>query len=104
MNLVIGDFIEFTLPQFEGGSFSTYGGRRGGSKGRYVGDQSFQGTIEKDWYDSNDRHWFSIRLADTGKLKRVQGKNLYPSVTKHVAGERHDDAASAKKLRKEMVI
>lgn len=100
MNLVIGDFIEFTLPQFEGGSFA----RRGGSKGRYVGDLDFQGTIEKDWYDVNSRHWFSVRLSDTGKLKRVQGKNLYPAVTKHVKGERHDDSASAKKLRKGMVI
>ena len=102
MNLVIGDVIEFKLPQFEGGSFYSYGRRRGGSKGRYVGDREYKGTIEKDWYDVNDRHWFSVRLSDSRKLKRVQGKNLYPNVTKHVASEQHADAAINKKLKKGM--
>ena len=46
INLVIGDYVEFTLPQFDGGSFSRFGRGRGAS---YAGDKDFQGTIEKDW-------------------------------------------------------
>ena len=92
MNLVIGDYIEFTLPQFEGGSFSRFG-RGGGAK--YVGDKSFCGTIERDWYDTNRRHWFSVRLQG-GELKRAQGKNLYPGVTTHRHGEQHAAAAAGK--------
>ena len=99
MNLVVGDYIEFALPQFEGGSFSRFG-RGGGAK--YVGDKTFQGVIERDWYDSNDRHWFSVRLKN-GKLKRAQGKNLYGGITSHRHGEQHDDAAKDKSLRKEAV-
>jgi len=92
MNLVIGDYIEFTLPQFKGGSFSTFS-RGGGAK--YVGDKAFGGTIERDWYDVNCRHWFAIRLTN-GKLKRVQGKNLYPGVTIQQRGEYHAAAAAGK--------
>jgi hypothetical protein len=99
MNLVVGDYIEFTLAQFEGGSFSRFGRR--GQGATYVGDKSFEGTIERDWYDCNQRHWFSIRLAD-GKLKRAQGKNLYPGITEHRHGEQHDNAAKDKVLRKEV--
>jgi len=99
MNLVVGDYIEFTLPQFEGGSFSRFGRR--GQGATYVGDKSFTGTIRRDWYDVNQRHWFSIRLAD-GTIKRSQGKNLYPGVTVHKRGEQHDAAAREKELRKEM--
>ena len=99
MNLVVGDYIEFALPQFEGGSFSRFG-RGGGAK--YVGDKTFKGTIERDWYDSNDRHWFSVRLPN-GKLKRAQGKNLYPRVTTHRRGDQHAEAAKDKQRRKEVV-
>jgi len=99
MNLVIGDYIEFKLPQFEGGSFYSQRGWRGGSKGTYVGDKSFAGTVENDWYDSNGRHWFSVRLGD-GKLKRVQGKNLYPGVTEYAKGKGHEGAADDKQFRK----
>ena len=97
MNLVIGDYIEFTLPQFEGGSFSKFG-RGGGAT--YVGDQEFKGTIERDWYDTNRRHWFSIRLTND-KLKRAQGKNLYPGVTIHRPGEQHAAAAAGKAAGKQ---
>ena len=93
MNLVVGDYIEFTLPQFSG-SFSRFGRRA-----TYVGDKDFAGTIERDWYDTNRRHWFSVRLT-SGKLKRAQGKNLYPGVTRHEHGDQHDDNAGAKRLRK----
>ena len=48
MNLVRGDYIEFTLAQFEGGSFGSVGGRRYGGGGKYVGDKAFKGVIEKD--------------------------------------------------------
>ena len=102
INLVIGDYIEFTLPQFAGGSFRTSGRYRYSSGARYVGDQEYKGTIERDWYDSNRRHWFSVRLPN-GKLKRAQGKNLYGGITKHRHGEQHDDAAKDKALRKEEV-
>jgi len=101
MNLVIGDYIEFTLPQFEGGSFSAWGRHRSSRGAQYVGDQTFTGTIERDWYDSNDRHWLSIRLTDNGKLKRVQGKNLYPGVTLHRKGKGHDAAAAGKAAGKQ---
>ena len=97
MNLVIGDYIEFTLPQFEGGAFSRFG-RGGGAT--YVGDQEFKGTIERDWYDTNRRHWFSIRLTND-KLKRAQGKNLYPGVTIHRPGEQHAAAAAGKAAGKQ---
>ncbi len=100
MNLVIGDYIEFTLPQFEGGSFSRFSRGRGA---KYVGDKAFEGSIERDWYDVNRRHWFSIRLT-SGKLKRVQGKNLYPGVTSYRGGAEHDDAAAAKALDKKMAF
>jgi len=98
MNLVIGDYIEFTLPQFEGGSFSRFSRGRGAT---YVGDQEYQGTIERDWYDSDRRHWFSVRLPN-GQLKRAQGKNLYGGITEHRHGEGHADAAKGKALRKEV--
>ena len=97
MNLVIGDYIEFTLPQFERGSFSRFG-RGGGAK--YVGDQGYVGVIESDWYDTDRRHWFSVRLQD-GKLKRAQGKNLYPGVTIHRPGEQHAAAAAGKAAGKQ---
>jgi len=96
MDLVVGDYIEFTLAQFTGGSFSRFGRGRGAT---YVGDKSFAGTIERDWYDANRRHWFSVRLT-SGKIKRAQGKNLYPGVTRHEPGDQHDDNAAAKRLRK----
>ena len=96
MNLVRGDYIEFKLAQFDGGSFGR--GRRG-SGARYIGDKDFKGVIENDWYDSNRRHWFSIRLP-SGKLKRAQGKNLYPAVSLHNPGDNHAAAASAKALHK----
>ena len=96
MNLVVGDYIEFTLPQFAGGSFSRSARGRGAT---YVGDKSFAGTIERDWYDANRRHWFSVRLRN-GKLKRAQGKNLYTGITVHTHGDQHDDNAVAKRLRK----
>ena len=101
MNLVIGDRIKFTLPKFTGGSFSFSGGRRRSRGGTYTGDESFSGRIERDWYDSNTRHWFSIRL-DSGKVKRVQGRNLYPAVTSHEPGDRHAEAATEKHARKEI--
>jgi hypothetical protein len=100
MNLVIGDYIEFKLPQFEGGSFRASGRYRYSSGARYVGDQEFKGTIERDWYDSNRRHWFSIRLPN-GKLKRAQGKNLYSGITLHQRGEQHAAAATDKARRKQ---
>jgi len=96
MNLVVGDYIEFTLAQFTGGSFSRFGRGRGAT---YVGDKNFAGTIERDWYDANRRHWFSVRLRN-GQLKRAQGKNLYAGVTRHEPGDQHDDNAVAKHLRK----
>ena len=96
MDLVVGDYIEFTLAQFTGGSFSRFGRGRGAT---YVGDKAFAGTIERDWYDANRRHWFSVRLRN-GQLKRAQGKNLYPGVTRHEPGDQHDDNAAAKHLRK----
>ena len=96
MNLVVGDYIEFTLPQFAGGSFSRSARGRGAT---YVGDKSFAGTIERDWYDANRRHWFSVRLT-SGTLKRAQGKNLYAGVTYHRTGGNHDANATAKRLRK----
>ena len=96
MNLVVGDYIEFTLAQFTGGSFSRFARGRGAT---YVGDKSFAGTIERDWYDANRRHWFSVRLT-SGKIKRAQGKNLYPGITVHNHGDQHDDNAAAKHLRK----
>ena len=104
MNLVIGDYIEFTLSKFEGGSFSSNGRYRSSRGSKYVGTQDFAGTIENDWYDSNLRHWFSVRLSDTGKLKRVQGKNLYPNVTRHNHGEEHASAASGKAARKQVQL
>lgn len=91
MNLVTGDYIEFTLAQFEGGS------RGRGAK--YIGDKAFKGKIENDWYDSNRRHWFSVRLT-SGKLKRAQGKNLYAGITRHDPGADHAAAAAAKALHK----
>ena len=97
MNLVIGDYIEFTLPQFEGGSFSRFSRGRGA---KYVGDKAFEGSIERDWYDVNRRHWFSIRLTND-KLKRAQGKNLYPGVTIHRPGEQHAAAAAGKAAGKQ---
>ena len=100
MNLVIGDYIEFTLPQFQGGSFASQGRYRSSRGATYVGDQVFRGTIERDWYDTNRRHWFSIRLPN-GKLKRVQGKNLYPGVTTHRRGGDHDVAAAGKAAGKQ---
>jgi hypothetical protein len=100
MNLVTGDYIEFTLPQYEGGTFSQQGQCRHASGSRYVGDKAFQGTIERDWFDTKRRHWFSIRLPD-GKLKRAQGKNLYPGVRSHVHGPNHAEAATGKQLGKE---
>ena len=101
MNLVIGDHIKFTLPKFTGGSFSFSGGRRRARGGTHVGDESFSGRIEREWYDSNNRHWFSIRL-DSGKVRRVQGRNLYPAVTSHEPGNQHAEAASEKHARKEI--
>ena len=96
MNLVVGDYIEFTLAQFTGGSFSRFARGRGAT---HVGDKNYAGTIERDWYDANRRHWFSVRLR-SGQLKRAQGKNLYPGVTRHEPGDQHDDNAAAKHLRK----
>lgn len=100
INLVIGDYVEFTLPQFDGGSFSRFGRGRGAS---YAGDKDFQGTIEKDWYDTNRRHWFSIRLTN-GKLKRAQGKNLYSGITTHHRGENHQVNAASKQTRKDIEL
>lgn len=91
MNLVTGDYIEFTLAQFEGSR---------GRGAKYIGDKAFRGKIENDWYDSNRRHWFSIRLSNTGKLKRAQGKNLYPRISLHNPGDNHAAAAAAKALYK----
>jgi hypothetical protein len=99
MNLVQGDYIEFSLPQFAGGSFYSNGRYRKSSGSKYVGDKDFRGTIEKEWYDTNRRHWFSIRLPN-GKLKRAQGKNLYSRVTLHSCGENHTTAATDKANRK----
>ena len=96
MNLVRGDVVSFTLPKFEGGSFSRFSRGRGAT---YLGDEDYSGTIENDWYDSNRRHWFSVRLVD-GKLKRVQGKNLYGSVSRYAKGEHHDSASADKAFRK----
>ena len=103
MNLVIGDSIEFTLAKFEGGSFYSRGGSRHGRSGKYVGDESFSGVIEKDWYDSNRRHWFSVRL-DNGKPKKVQGKKLYPAISKHTPGIDHADQAEGKRLMKSVQV
>lgn len=99
MNLVAGDYIEFTLKQFEGGSFSRFGRRGGGA--RYVGDKSYSGTIERDWYDTNRRHWFSVRIAN-GQLKRAQGKNLYPGITAHRHGDNHTRNAFEKAGRRQI--
>ena len=103
MNLVIGDSVEFDLPQFEGGSFYSSGRFRRGKPGTYVGHRSFTGIIEKDWYDVNTRHWFSIRLAN-GKLKRVQGRNLYPAISKHTPGTDHARQVEGKRLTKSMQV
>ena len=100
MNLIIGDYVEFKLPQFQGGSFASQGRYRSSRGATYVGDQEFKGTIERDWYDANRRHWFSIRLTN-GKLKRAQGKNLYPGITIQRPGENHAAAAAGKAAGKQ---
>ena len=104
MNLCVGDYVEFALPQFTPSAFGSAGRYRFKSaRSRYLGDESYRGTIEKDWYDVNNRHCFSVRL-DTGKIKRVQGKNLYGKVSLHRPGENHNLAATEKRERKQTGI
>jgi len=101
MNLVANDWIKFTLPIWSGGGVTMLGRRRVTSgQPEITGHENFTGVVEREWYDSNDRHWFSVRLDATGKLKRVQGKNLYPRIEDHKRGPDHADQAVAKTTRK----
>lgn len=75
-----GDYVEFTLPVFSGGSF--FQGRFKGA--RKVGEKHYAGTVCKHSYgEKTGQHTFTVLLADGGK-KLVKGRNLYPNVTKHV--------------------
>ena len=76
-----GDYVEFTLPIFKGGSF--FRGRyNGGAK--KVGEKQYSGTILKHSYgDKTNQHTFTVLLVD-GSKKLVKGRNLYPNVTKHI--------------------
>lgn len=81
-----GDFVRFTLPIWQGGSF--YRGRSSG-KPRIVGHTTYAGVVERHSYGGEKgQHTFSIRLqeplVDAGKLKLVKGRNLYPNLTEHV--------------------
>jgi len=77
-------------------------GRRRVASGKpaVTGHETHAGIIEREWYDVNQRHWFSVRLDATGKLKRVQGRNLYPRIDEHRRGDDHDAEARAKHTRK----
>ena len=100
MNLVVGDYVEFILPQFSGGSF--YRGRCSGAK--YLGDKQFSGTIEKESYGrTSGQHTFSIRLLD-GSLKMVKGRNLYPAITLHREGIEHTTEVNNKLKRIEIAL
>jgi hypothetical protein len=95
MNLLIGDRIEFRLPQFSGGSF--FQGRARGAK--YTGDKDFAGVIERESYGrASGQHTFSIRLDD-GTLKRVKGRNLYDAILTHAPAADHEAQAAAKQAR-----
>jgi len=101
MNLVQGDWIRFTLPVWAGGSVRMLGRRRVASgKPTVTGHETYAGAIEREWYDANQRHWFSVRLDSTGKLKRVQGRNLYSRIDEHRRGDDHDAQAREKHTRK----
>lgn len=74
-----GDYVEFTLPVFKGGSY--WGGRFRGA--RIVGNEKFAGTVAKHSYgEQTGQHTFTINLIGGGK-KLVKGRNLYPNLTKH---------------------
>jgi hypothetical protein len=103
MNLVTGDYVEFQLPQYTGGTFSSWGRSRTSRGATYVGDQAYEGTIEREWYDIYHRHWFSVRLTNR-KIKRVQGRNLYPRVTLHHPGLDHALSATAKAEAKRVTV
>lgn len=75
-----GDYVEFTLPIFKGGSY--FRGRFKGSK--KVGEQDYAGTVCKHSYgQKSGQHTFTILLED-GSKKLVKGRNLYPNITRHV--------------------
>lgn len=74
-----GDYVEFTLPVFTGGS--GWNGRFKGAK--CVGEESFTGTVLKHSYgEKTGQHTFTILLTN-GKKKFVKGRNLYPNLTRH---------------------
>lgn len=76
-----GDYVEFTLPIFSGGSF--FNGRSTG-KPKCVGEKSYSGTVVKHSYgEKTHQHTFTILLVD-GTKKLVKGRNLYPNITNHI--------------------
>lgn len=82
-----GDFVEFNLPKFVGGSYRM--GRFRGAK--IVGNEHFAGVVVKHSYgERTGQHTFTIKLTDGGK-KLVKGRNLYPNLTKHVVDENSPD-------------
>ena len=104
MNLVEGDWIKFTLPIWDGGSVRMMGRRRVTSgRPQVTGHETYAGMIEREWYDSTQRHWFNVRLDETRKLKRVQGRNLYPCIDDHRPSGDHDAQAHAKQQRKSIL-
>ena len=79
-----GDYVEFTLPVFSGGSF--FNGRHQG-RARKVGEEYFAGTVVKHSYgERTGQHTFTILLAN-GRKKLVKGRNLYPNLTVHRVDE-----------------
>ena len=78
-----GDYVEFTLPVFKGGS--SFNGRFRGAK--CVGTKEYAGKVVKHSYGAKtEQHTFTILLND-GTKKLVKGRNLYPNVTRHVIDE-----------------
>lgn len=82
-----GDRVRFKLPVFTGGSFY-----RGKSKGaKFQGYQEYSGIVERHSYgEKTNQHTFSIRL-DSGELKLVKGRNLYPNLLEHVPDPNSED-------------
>lgn len=75
-----GDYVEFTLPIFGGGSF--FRGRCSGAK--KIGEKQYAGTVCRHSYgEKTGQHTFTVLLAD-GTKKMVKGRNLYPNITRHV--------------------
>lgn len=90
----VGDYVEFTLPIFKGGSF--FRGRCTGAK--FVGNTEFVGKIVKHSYGKKaGQHTFTVLLTD-GTKKLVKGRNLYPNLTKHVVDENSVDRIDLKNL------